>query len=99
MAFTDDLSGLSRAELIARVRAAAREHGDELTDREAGHALGLYGRLAADWTPQGRAQLLALFERATAEDEPLPTTITEQRRFALREQALRERHPEPEVGS
>jgi hypothetical protein len=42
MAFTDDLRGLSPAEQIARVQAVAREHGDELTEPEAGGALGLY---------------------------------------------------------
>jgi hypothetical protein len=42
MAFTDDLRGLSQAGQIARVQAVAREHGDELTDREASNALSLY---------------------------------------------------------
>jgi hypothetical protein len=42
MTFTDDLRGLSRAEQITRVQAVAREHGDELTDLEAGQALSLY---------------------------------------------------------
>jgi len=48
MAFTDDLRGLSRAEQIARVQAVAREHDDELTDLEAGSALGLYETLMPD---------------------------------------------------
>ena len=48
MAFTDDLRGLSRAEQIARVQAVAREHGDELTELEAGHALSLYATQAPD---------------------------------------------------
>jgi hypothetical protein len=48
MAFTDDLRGLSRAEQIARVQAVAREQGDELTDLEAGRALGLYETLTLD---------------------------------------------------
>jgi hypothetical protein len=52
MTFTDDLRGLSRAEQIARVQAVAREHGDHLTDREAGQALNLYAiRVADDWAP------------------------------------------------
>jgi hypothetical protein len=42
MAFTDDLRELSRAEQIARVQAVALEHGDYLTDQEAGEALSLY---------------------------------------------------------
>jgi hypothetical protein len=42
MAFTNDLRGLSRAEQIARVQAVALEHGDYLTDQEAGEALNLY---------------------------------------------------------
>ena len=40
--FTDDLRGLSRAGQIARVQAMAREHGDRLTEAEAGQALSLY---------------------------------------------------------
>jgi hypothetical protein len=48
MAFTDDLRGLSRAEQIARVQAVALEHGDYLTDREAGEALNLYATQVAD---------------------------------------------------
>ena len=55
MAFTDDLRGLSRAEQIARVQAVAREHGDELTDLEAGSALGLYETLTPDHDSPGPA--------------------------------------------
>jgi hypothetical protein len=51
MGFTDDLRGLSRAEQIARVQAVAREHGDRLTDREAGQALSLYAAEVADGWP------------------------------------------------
>jgi hypothetical protein len=51
--FTDDLRGLSRAEQIARVQAVAREHGDRLTDREAGQALSLYAAQVADGWPGG----------------------------------------------
>jgi hypothetical protein len=40
--FTEDLRGISRAEQGGRVQAEAREHGDRLTDREAGQALSLY---------------------------------------------------------
>jgi hypothetical protein len=57
MAFTDDLRGLSRAGQIARVQAVAREHGDELTDREAGDALNLYATaIAGPWPSAGPAQ-------------------------------------------
>jgi hypothetical protein len=48
MAFTDDLRGLSRAGQIARVQAVALEHGDYLTDREAGEALNLHATQVAD---------------------------------------------------
>lgn len=54
MAFTDDLRGLSRAEQIARVQAVALEHGDILTDREAGEALNLYATQVADDLGAGR---------------------------------------------
>jgi hypothetical protein len=54
MAFTDDLRGLSRAEQIARVQAVALEHGDYLTDREAGEALNLYATQVADDPGAGR---------------------------------------------
>ena len=54
MAFTDDLRGLSRAEQIARVQAVALEHGDYLTDREAGEALNLYATQVADDPEAGR---------------------------------------------
>jgi len=45
MTFTDDLAGLSRAEQIARVQAAAREHGDELDESQAAQALNLYATI------------------------------------------------------
>ena len=54
MTFTDDLRGLSRAEQIARVQAVALEHGDYLTDREAGEALNLYATQVADDPEAGR---------------------------------------------
>ena len=45
MTFTDDLAGLPRAEQIARVQAAARQHGDELDESQAAQALSLYATL------------------------------------------------------
>jgi hypothetical protein len=57
MTFTDDLRGLSRAAQIARVQAVARQHGDQLTDREAGDALHLYATAIADpWPAAGSAR-------------------------------------------
>ncbi len=47
MTFTDDLRGLSWAEQIARIQAAARGYGDELDEAQAGQALSLYTTLAA----------------------------------------------------
>jgi hypothetical protein len=53
--FTDDLRGLSRAEQIARVQAVAREHGDRLTELEAGQALSLYAtEVSGDGPARGR---------------------------------------------
>jgi hypothetical protein len=52
--FTDDLRGLSRTGQIARVQAVAREHGDRLTEAEAGQALGLYATEASDGPARGR---------------------------------------------
>jgi hypothetical protein len=52
-AFTDDLRGLSRAERIARVQAVAREHGDRLTEAEAGQALSLYATEVPGHGPAG----------------------------------------------
>jgi hypothetical protein len=54
MTFTDDLAGLSRAEQIARVQAAAREHGDELDESQAAQALNLYATIVTG-TAGGRA--------------------------------------------
>jgi hypothetical protein len=53
--FTDDLRGLSRAEQIDRVQAVAREHGDRLTELEAGQALSLYAtQVPGDGPARGR---------------------------------------------
>jgi hypothetical protein len=53
--FTDDLRGLSRAGQIARVQAMAREHGDRLTEAEAGQALSLYtAEVSGDSPARGR---------------------------------------------
>src|SRR5258707_11310233 len=69
--FTDDLAGLSWAEQIARVQAAAREHGDELDKSQAAQALGLYAALVtcADGLIAGhtRGQVGAGRERAYAD--------------------------------
>jgi hypothetical protein len=59
MDFTDDLADLSRAEQIARVQAAAREHGDELDESQAAQALSLYATLTGTdgrWSPYARPQ-------------------------------------------
>lgn len=48
MTFTDDLRGLTRAEQIARVQAAARAAGDELDESQADQVLSLYADLAGD---------------------------------------------------
>lgn len=45
MTFTDDLAGRPPAEQAARIRAVAREHGDELDEAQASEALGLYTAL------------------------------------------------------
>ena len=47
MRFTDDLAGLPPAEQAARIRAVAREHGDELDEAQASEALGFYTALNA----------------------------------------------------
>lgn len=53
--FTDDLRELSRGEQIARVQAVAREHGDRLTEAEAGQALSLYAtQVPGDGPAPGR---------------------------------------------
>lgn len=41
MAFVNDFDGLSQTEQTAQIQAVAREHGDQLTELEAGPAPAL----------------------------------------------------------
>ena len=96
MEFTDDLRGLSRAEQIARVQAVAREHGDELTDREAGRALGLYETLTLDLHSPGPSD--RRLKAALAAFDPhvryMFTSLLPQQEAARYERLARGRQPE-----
>jgi hypothetical protein len=100
MAFTDDLHGLSRAEQIARVQAVAREHSDELTDLEAGRALGLYDTLTPDHHSPGRAarslksELGARLATADPHGRYLLTSLLPRQEAARYERLARGRQPE-----
>jgi hypothetical protein len=99
MAFTDDLRGLPRAEQIARVQAVAREHRDELTDLEAGSALGLYETLTPDHDSPGLAARSLKAELAAFDPQRryMFTSLLPRQEAARHESLARGR--EPEAGS
>jgi hypothetical protein len=94
--FTDDLRGLSRAEQIARVQAVAREHGDELTDLEAGRALSLYQTLTPDHHSPGPAArcLRAALAPLDPHGRYMFTSLLPRQAAARYERLARGRHPE-----
>jgi hypothetical protein len=97
MAFTDDLRDLSRAEQIVRVQAVAREHGDELTDLEAGSALGLFETLTPDhYLPGGTSRWLRA-ALAAFDGRDMPTSLLLRQEAGRCERLARGR--QPEVGS